>query len=76
MREWLSGRTFAEPVAWSKVISERDSGRILGAHIVGHGGEDLIHIFALAMRHGITTGDFGDMVYAFPTFASDIRHMT
>lgn len=75
MRQWLSGRTFAEPVAWAKVISERGSGRILGAHIVGHGGEELIHVFALAMRHGITTADFGDMVYAFPTFAADLRHM-
>ncbi len=55
MREWLSGRTFAEPVAWTKVISERATGRILGAHIIGHGGEELIHVFALAMRHGITT---------------------
>jgi glutathione reductase (NADPH) len=75
MREWLSGRTFAERVAWVKVISERESGRILGAHIVGHGGEELIHVFALAMRHGITTRDFGDMVYAYPTFTSDIRYM-
>ena len=75
MREWLSGRTFNEPVAWAKVISERASGRIVGAHLVGHGGEELIHIFALAMKHGITTADFGDMVYAFPTFAADLRHM-
>ncbi len=75
MREWLSGRTFAESVAWAKVISERESGRILGAHIVGHGGEELIHVFALAMRHGITTRDFGDMVYAYPTFTSDVRYM-
>ena len=75
MHEWLSGRTFAEAVAWVKVISERASGRILGAHIVGHGGEELIHLFALAMRHRITTADFGAMVYAFPTFAADMRHM-
>ncbi len=75
MHDWLSARTFAEPAAWAKVISERDSGRILGAHIVGHGGEELIHVFALAMRHGIATAEFGEMVYAFPTFAADMRHM-
>ncbi len=75
MHEWLSGRTFNEPLAWSKIISERSTGRIVGAHIIGHGGEDLIHIFAMAMRHGIPTSAFGDMVYAFPTFAADIRHM-
>lgn len=75
MREWLSARTYAEAVAWAKVISDKASGRILGAHIVGHGSEELIHIFALAMRHGITTADIGDMVYAYPTFTSDIRYM-
>ena len=75
MREWLSRRTFAESAAWAKVISERQSGRIVGAHIVGHGGEELIHVFALALRHGIVTAEFGEMVYAFPTFAADMRHM-
>ncbi len=73
--EWLSGRTYGEKTAWAKVISERASGRILGAHIVGHGGEELIHMFALAMRHGVTTGEITDMVYAYPTFSSDIRYM-
>jgi glutathione reductase (NADPH) len=76
IREWLSARTFAERAAWAKVISDADSGRIFGAHIVGHGGADLIHMFAMAMRHGITTNDIGDMVYAYPTFTSDIRYMT
>jgi glutathione reductase (NADPH) len=75
MHEWLSGRTFNEPLAWSKVISERATGRILGAHIIGHGGEELVHTFAFAMRHGITTAGFADMVYAFPTFAADMRYM-
>ncbi len=75
MRPWLSGRTYAEAVAWAKVISERGSGRIVGAHIVGHGGQELIHLFALAMRHGITTSEITDMVYAYPTFASDVRYM-
>ena len=75
MQGWLSARTYAEPVAWSKIIVEETTGRILGAHLVGHAGEELIHIFALAMKHGITARELSEMVCAFPTFAADIRNM-
>src|SRR5262249_29123963 len=36
MRDWFSARTYAETVAWSKIIVDRGSDRILGAHFVGH----------------------------------------
>ncbi|AZO09489.1 MULTISPECIES: NAD(P)/FAD-dependent oxidoreductase [unclassified Mesorhizobium] len=75
MQGWLSARTYAEPVAWSKIIVEETTDRILGAHVVGHAGEELIHIFALAMTHGITARELSEMICAFPTFTADIRNM-
>ena len=75
MLGWLSARTYGETVAWSKIIVEETTDRIVGAHMVGHAGEELIHLFALAMKHGITASQLTDMVYSFPTFASDIRNM-
>ncbi len=75
MLGWLSARTYAETVAWSKILVEEATDRIVGAHMVGHAGEELIHLFALAMKHGITASQLSDMVYGFPTFSSDIRNM-
>jgi glutathione reductase (NADPH) len=75
MRNWLSGRTYAETDAWAKVLIDKHTDRIIGAHILGHAGEELIHIFALAMKHGITAGDIKDLVYGFPTFSADIKSM-
>jgi glutathione reductase (NADPH) len=75
LHEWLSGRTFAEDAAWAKVLIDRDRDRIAGAHILGHAGEELIHVFAVAMRHNITASEVGDMIYGFPTFSADIRSM-
>ncbi len=72
---WRSSATHAESVAYSKVLTETGSGRILGAHLVGHGGEEIIHLFAFAMRHGVTAEGLSDAVYGYPTFASDIKHM-
>jgi len=75
MRDWFSGETYGETVAWAKVLTEEGSGRILGAQLVGHSGEELIHLFALAMRHGITAADLKSTVFAFPTFSADIKSM-
>lgn len=75
MRDWFSGISYAESVAWAKTLVERASGRILGAHFVGHQGEELIHLFAMAMKFGITAAQLTDQVFAFPTFSSDVKSM-
>src|SRR6202011_570684 len=68
MHEWLSGRTYAETSAWAKVLIDQKTDCIVGAHLVGHAGEELIHIFALAMKYSITASEVRDLIYGFPTF--------
>jgi len=75
MHDWFSARTYAETVAWSKIIVDRSSDRILGAHFVGHAGHELVNIFSLAMKFGIRASALREHIYAYPTFASDIKHM-
>lgn len=75
MHDWFSARTYAETVAWSKVIVDRGSDRILGAHFVGHAGQELVNMFGLAMKFGIRASEIREHIYAYPTFASDIKHM-
>ena len=75
MRDWFSARSYAETVAWSKVIVDRVSDCILGAHFVGRGSQELINIFGLAIEFGITASQLRDGVCAYPTFSADIKHM-
>ena len=75
MQDWFSAKTYAETVAWSKIIVDQTTDRILGAHFVGHAGQELVNLFGLAMRFGLTAGQIRDNVYAYPTFSSDIKHM-
>jgi glutathione reductase (NADPH) len=75
MRDWFSGKSYAETVAWSKVLLDEAEDRILGAHMVGHQGEELIHLFALAMRHNIPASSLKDDLFAFPTFSSDVKNL-
>jgi glutathione reductase (NADPH) len=75
MLEWLSARTYAETLAWAKIIVDEDSDMILGAHMVGHSAEELVNLFAMAMTHGIPARAIKDKIYAYPTFTSDIKHL-
>ncbi len=72
---WLSARTHAEPVAWAKTIVDTATDRVLGAHLVGHRGEELIHLFSLAIKHGIPASELADGPYSFPTHASDVKNL-
>ena len=58
-----------------QVLIENGTGKILGAHLVGHGGEEIIHLFAFAMAHGVTAKSLAESVYAYPTYSADIKNM-
>ena len=75
MRTWRSARTYAEEIAWSKVLVDPKADRVIGAHLVGHGAADLINTFALAIRYGIPVTSLVEGVYAYPTFHSDLKFL-
>jgi pyruvate/2-oxoglutarate dehydrogenase complex dihydrolipoamide dehydrogenase (E3) component len=49
--------------------------RILGAHLVGPHADEVINVFALAIRKGLTAEDLKTTLFAYPTGASDISYM-
>lgn len=75
MSGWFAAKTHVETLAWSKVLVDAATDEIVGAHLIGHHGEELIHFFALAMRHGITASALKDTLFAFPTFSADLKNM-
>jgi glutathione reductase (NADPH) len=73
--EWFTARRLAEPVYAFKTLVEEDSGRILGAHLVGPSADEVINIFALAIRHDLTVEKLKATMFAYPTAASDVGYM-
>lgn len=73
---WASSRRVGETCAAFKVLVEEDTNRILGAHILGPHAEEVINIFSIAIRLGLTTRDLNDpILYTYPTNSSDILYM-
>lgn len=74
-RDWYTARRVRETVYGYKTLVEEESGRILGAHLVGPHADEVINIFGLAIRHGLTADDLRATIFAYPTGASDIGYM-
>lgn len=72
---WGSVRKYGQRCAGYKVLIDKQSDLILGAHLLGPGAEETINLFALAMKHGLTATDLKSTLFAFPTFGSDVRRM-
>ena len=73
--DWLHNLRINEPFAGFKIIMERGTGRILGAHLLDSHADDLINLFALAMQHHLTAVDIKQVLYAYPTASSSVQHM-
>lgn len=73
--DWYTARQAAEAAAGFKLLVEEPGGRILGAHLLGPHADELINVFALAVRHGLTADDLKQTMFAYPTSASDIGYM-
>jgi glutathione reductase (NADPH) len=73
---WYSSRRVGETCSGFKVLVEEGSDRILGAHLLGPHCEEVINLFSMAIRIGLTTKDLNDpILYAYPTNSSDIVYM-
>ncbi|KKM00818.1 hypothetical protein LCGC14_1800610, partial [marine sediment metagenome] len=72
---WFTARQQAEQVYGFKVLVDEKTDHILGAHLVGPHVDEVINIFALAIKHGLTTKDLKTTMFAYPTGASDIGSM-
>ena len=49
--------------------------RILGAHILGSEVGEIINLFAVAIRSGMSATDLRHMLFAYPTSGSNMTRM-
>ncbi len=56
-----------------KILADKDSDRILGAHIIGPMAGDLIHEICVAMEFGAAAEDLARTCHAHPTYSEAVR---
>ncbi|MEA3360289.1 MAG: FAD-dependent oxidoreductase, partial [Thermodesulfobacteriota bacterium] len=68
-RNISKAQVLSEIAGQVKMISQRDTGKILGVHIIGPHATDLIAEGALAVKRGCTVKQLAETIHAHPTLA-------
>ena len=63
------------PSTATRRIVDEDDRRILGAYLVRLHADEIINLFALAIRHDLATDDVKSTIFGYPAGASDIGYM-
>jgi NAD(P) transhydrogenase len=57
-----------------KLLFERPSLRLVGAHVVGTSASELIHVGEALLHQGATATEIAETIYNYPTLSDMYRH--
>jgi len=72
---WFNTRRVGETTSGFKILIQEGTDRVIGAHLLGPNADETINVFAVAIRIGIPASDLRQVLFAYPTYGSDIRFM-
>ena len=73
---WFNSKRIANQHYAFKVIKDKETEKVLGAHLVGPDAGEMINMFVMAMCGGLSCHDLKAMIFAYPTWSNDIKGMT
>ncbi len=72
VRELGKAHASGELAGQYKLVAEKTSGKLLGAHLAGAHAAEMIAASALALRLGATASDLARTIHAHPTFSEGV----
>ena len=73
--DWFTNKHTNQNYGATKIITDENSGQILGAHLLSDEADELINVLAMAIQLELTVDDLKKVTYAFPTAISDLPSM-
>lgn len=61
-----------ETSGFSKVITTKWLGKIVGVHLVGANAGEVVHEYVLAMQEGIPLRKLSSMIHVYPTYSTSV----
>jgi glutathione reductase (NADPH) len=69
---WFNVRRIKSDGYQYKIILEKETEAILGAHIMGAAASDQINMFAIAIKAGMNMEDLKSTIFTYPSWGNDI----
>ncbi|EAH4448569.1 NAD(P)/FAD-dependent oxidoreductase [Listeria innocua] len=69
---WYTYRRTNEKIALAKIIEDRETGQIKGAHFLSEEADYMVNYIAILMKANLTLADLQSVIFAYPSPASDL----
>lgn len=73
--KWAEYQRIGQTCAEFKLIVDRGTRQVLGAHMMGDRAEEMINLITLGMRNGLTIDELANMKWAYPSFGYAVQYM-
>ena len=70
-----STQRLALKISAYKIIIKKDDSTVIGAHLLGHHVDEVINLFALAIRSGITVDRLKETIWSYPSVSDVLDDM-
>lgn len=72
---WYSNYRTGETAGATKILVDKSTDRIVGAHLFGHDYAEVANTISLAMKYGLTTKQIKSTTATYPSTGSDLASM-
>jgi glutathione reductase (NADPH) len=74
MKDWYTYKRTNEAYAMIKTVVDKKTDKLLGVSILGSNADELINYFALIVKFDLSYREVKDILFAYPTSASDLGY--
>jgi glutathione reductase (NADPH) len=72
---WYNAKKENAPFYAYKIIANKRTDEIVGAHLLSNEANETINIFTTAINSKMTVSKFKEMIFTYPSYASDLKSM-
>jgi glutathione reductase (NADPH) len=72
---WYTYKRINEPYAMIKTVTDNETGKLIGVHVLGSDADVLINHFAMIMQFKLPFDEVKKLNFAYPTTASNLAHL-
>ncbi|MTD42112.1 FAD-dependent oxidoreductase [Erwinia sp. CPCC 100877] len=75
LSQWFTYKRMNEPLVKAKLVTEKATGLLVGATVLGNEADQLINLFTLMIEQKIPAKEVNRQVMLYPTVASDLSYL-
>lgn len=75
LSQWFTYKHLNEPLVKAKIVTEKETGLLVGATVLGNEADQLINLFTLMVNQKLPADKVNEMIMLYPTVSSDLSYL-